>query len=838
MSKPLPAAGAQKGGQKSKCDSLYDLDDDFASSPLKLFLTKEPEARDIDGVKDALAWWLQNLPINGSRLSPELQVADSVLLDAFCRGRFCVYSPGQKLQEEGEEVRHYTIILVGKCRLRCRPPAASKSKAPNAIEEDQDEDLGLDSDGLVHCDTLCRGEAFGLIPGDPRAPYDVTCVDKAMLLMLSVQDYAATFKAHHRALQAKAFEFLQKHHICTQAMSHQLQRLASCFRHRRVHQGALIMKSGEFQRHIWILSEGTCSVLASRQDALQLQRDDVDDHEQTSSSEDEVADPVRIAKLRTASYGARMQQAAAAEEKKRATLAKYARASYRKALQANPKAPFNAIQQGDMKIIAVMSEPGVALGEEALITEDFRKLLTAKCHYTVRVDTDCLFYTVDVSYFRQMAMYMGVESAAKKVSAKLNRRCKHLSRNESAAKLLNKETHKLQQEEVQKQRRQKIMLPSYDGSKSKVMELEDVNDWLQVVLKHRKAPVNKNSPPTLACLDGLGLNPAATNVGPGVEAMIKVFTDEASLKKHRVEMKSGRIPGHRGIVGPSENPMGEVIPAGAKYSSTMPPGWEDPEDLPAEAIMNEGPGIFFQTEPDLDESEVLSTPARSSSVPTLPRLPCTTHQVIEEEPSAHKLPKHLAHSRSFTTSKVSTEKSRGPSYEQNRIMKAFQKAMPGKSILVFTDKADVRKSIMRAVLSAETCLTFVKNTVELWQRLRDAKEEHHLLIVDLTKSELQIESFVKMIRQHERYNMLPIVVLSANHDLPEVVRSSCSFVVFFPLAAATVREALLWCFKPRALQGSSKQTTCELDVSKISRVSAFAKDIQNLRLSATAAPIS
>merc|ERR1712007_416578 len=103
--------------------------------------------------------------------------------------------------------------------------------------------------------------------------------------------------------------------------------------------------------------------------------------------------------------------------------------------------------------------------------------------------------------------------------------------------------------------------------------------------------------------------------------------------------------------------------------------------------------------------------------------------------------------------------------------------MPGKSILVFTDKADMRKSIMRALLSTatEVTLCFVRTTAELWHRLQDPKEYHHALFLDLSKSELQVEGLLRTIRQHERYGKLPIIVISAERNLPEIVSSSCSF---------------------------------------------------------------
>merc|ERR1719291_1505305 len=79
------------------------------------------------------------------------------------------------------------------------------------------------------------------------------------------------------------------------------------------------------------------------------------------------------------------------------------------------------------------------------------------------------------------------------------------------------------------------------------------------------------------------------------------------------------------------------------------------------------------------------------------------------------------------------------------------------------------------------------------------KETYQALLLDLSKKELQVESLLPVLREHTRYSRLPIIVLSGQAELSEVVRNSCSFVVFFPLAAAMLREALLWCFDRKAL---------------------------------------
>jgi len=147
-----------------------------------------------------------------------------------------------------------------------------------------------------------------------------------------------------------------------------------------------------------------------------------------------------------------------------------------------------------------------------------------------------------------------------------------------------------------------------------------------------------------------------------------------------------------------------------------------------------------------------------------------------------------------------------------QIMKAFQRLVPGKSILVLTDRADVRKAIMKALMSAakEIDLIFVRTTSELWHRLRDPKEKHHAVILDLAKSELQVDGFLKACREHQRYGNIPIVVLSTDRELSESVRSNCSFVVFHPVAPTMLREALVWCFDRKSLLANARYDTPEL----------------------------
>merc|ERR1712070_1113194 len=65
---------------------------------------------------------------------------------------------------------------------------------------------------------------------------------------------------------------------------------------------------------------------------------------------------------------------------------------------------------------------------------------------------------------------------------------------------------------------------------------------------------------------------------------------------------------------------------------------------------------------------------------------------------------------------------------QQRVIKTFKRVMVGKTVLVLTDKPDLRKQITRVLVADDTSLVFIKSTNDLWHRLRDPKEEYDVLL--------------------------------------------------------------------------------------------------------------
>jgi len=334
---------------------------------------------------------------------------------------------------------------------------------------------------------------------------------------------------------------------------------------------------------------------------------------------------------------------------------------------------------------------------------------------------------------------------------------------------------------------------------------------------------NSKNPNSLACIASLEPEePRKHQIigplnGPGIDPMLKAFADADSRDKYKISIQRkarSRYQNHR-----DTNPIGDVVAAEARYATAPIPGSEKhmalcdtigtAASLPAPATDG---GIFFQTELDFDEVQDTSssTPMqRSSSVPVLPRLNATSRSGGEDFQSSNSTALQMKPMLNQSQSQqqlrhlpeAETEAQQQPPKEKKgKLVRAFQRAVAGKSLLVLTDRPDVRKSIMRTMLAAGATICFVKSTNDLWSRFRNQKEQYDGMLLDLSKKELRPEPLLQTIRSHDRYGKLPIVVLSEHRELPDIVRSSCSFVVFMPLAASMLREALLWCYHRPAVQ--------------------------------------
>lgn len=125
-SKGLPgraSKGERSSSKKTAIAAFVDVDVEDPTTRLTSALSGAPESRTEGQVSDTLCWWLKHLPASGADLALELRAPDHVLLEVFRRGRAFAHDRGKRIQEEFDEVRYYTIVLTGRCKLRCSNPA-------------------------------------------------------------------------------------------------------------------------------------------------------------------------------------------------------------------------------------------------------------------------------------------------------------------------------------------------------------------------------------------------------------------------------------------------------------------------------------------------------------------------------------------------------------------------------------------------------------------------------------------------------------------------------------------------------------------------------------------
>lgn len=351
------------------------------------------------------------------------------------------------------------------------------------------------------------------------------------------------------------------------------------------------------------------------------------------------------------------------------------------------------------------------------------------------------------------------------------------------------------------------MKSQYDYSAEDFWSELEADNWYQAVLDRRKAPPDSSNRQQLCCLKSLEFSSLSLS-SPGVDAMIKVFNDQATLRQWR---QSGRWSQFRSMSSwegseSTFNPMGPSIPDGTRYDLTCLSKMSREGSVGPPS--GEGGGLFFQTELDFDEVEPPSAQkelSRSSSVPVLPRLGHSTSKELETKSSMHS----FAFRSLLKSGRLSSSSSRDPTRQRGQqLNQSLVKVLQGKCVLVLTDKPDVRKFVLRVALPSTmegpAPLCFVRTSSELWAKFREVKEQFHALILDLGKAEMQAETLVRTIREHDRYGKIPIVVLADGPQLSETVRNHCSFVVYFPLSASMLREALLWCFDRKVLKSLVK----------------------------------
>jgi CheY-like chemotaxis protein len=448
--------------------------------------------------------------------------------------------------------------------------------------------------------------------------------------------------------------------------------------------------------------------------------------------------------------------------------------------------------------------------------------------YSIRATSDSQFFVADILAFGLVASLVGQKGLTHMANHRLDRRCKHFARGKSVEKSLNRTVQELKANELSRLSRQKLRLPRCAGYPA-VEELENLEDYLDIIMDHRRAPPDVSALPELACLESLGIHPKTAKKGPGLNALFQAAAQEArgqTSRRSKMSLRDWFEPSSY-----DSNPMGGTVSSGARYAETAPPrpsevqlAIEDGRSTLELTRCESSPQIsgtgslFLHTEVDFDDitgigmSLALEEKTMSTSI-SLPSL-TQAHSIASLDASRGEdigmLQKELL-KKASSSDRRSDARSAATKRHQ-RVMKAFTKATSGKSILLFTDQKEVRKKITSVLLNDDTKLRFIKSSNDLWPRLRDPKEQYHALLIDLSKNELPIAAILRAIRQDARYAKLPIVVLSEDRNLPDVVRAACSFVVFLPLAAGMLREALVWCFDRASIQKLYKSEEEQLDL--------------------------
>mmetsp|Transcript_2091 Transcript_2091/g.3222 ORF Transcript_2091/g.3222 Transcript_2091/m.3222 type:complete len:939 (+) Transcript_2091:71-2887(+) len=868
------------------------LEDD-ASDSYWHALAAPPEKRLDAQLWEILRWWQKYIPLVGAEIAPELQVPDEVLLEVLRRSRLVTFERGNKLQEEGDELRHYAFIVSGRCKLRCsKSGGPTKSRSTIAflentsyanLESHNDSCDDEHAEGFIHIGEIRAGEPLGTYPGDKNVGFEVVCAEKAIALLLGKEEYEHTLKPFHKDMHSHALEFLRRHRLCTEALANNLERLVRHFRQRKITKGTTIIRAGDAHRHVWFLRDGCCRVLMSPESAAEVLQQPSKDAapevvEEEEDCKDDEAEDFRFAQLKaSAALGAEGQQRTAADDKRNRSIAKYARGSLRYTLEG---ALFRSGSSGGLEVpassarsfAATVKDSGTMLGAEALLYEQ-QDQLTAKCSYTIEALQDSSFYEADITMWKQLALCIKRETLTHIVNEQLQRRAQMISRSKKAVERLDKRKRELKKYEVIKSERQQLRLP-WNSDSFGAKDLEDIDDYLEVVFEHRRAPRDDVNKPTLSVLEGIKLAPSG---GPAVSRLLKEVSEnrvEKISKKGCVSLRRTRkgSAGHRVSSGLPGNPMGESITAvqQEKYAMGLPLNFFKsikseasltmPSELTRVSSQPSGVSIFHQTELDVEV-----TLLQSSSVPMLPRVPggsvvdaCANEDVatvtstsvggldsedtiVRPESQVSSLFSSLGPTRPSTSGNacvgtcdaelplLDTSTSIGFELEfaheghiegalpcdaemkpkkrvmSAKIVKAFNRAVAGRSVLVLTDKPDVRKVILRSLLSTELQICFAKTQADVWHRLENQKDAFHALIWDLTKSNVSVITLLTSIRQHERYGRLPIVVLSGDQRLPDMVRKSCNYVIFHPISTPILREGLLWCFDRKAVSGFVKQ---------------------------------
>jgi CheY-like chemotaxis protein len=533
------------------------------------------------------------------------------------------------------------------------------------------------------------------------------------------------------------------------------------------------------------------------------------------------------------------QTAAACEEQLKHVVVKFARARLKRELEGQPgsagSSASSAIGGKILKAVNIQT-PGMALGEEVFVRTVHKELggeqivrtvqpqwIQSRYAYTVKTVQPSSFFVVDISSFQQIAQRLNLMDLTLLTKEKLGVRMSIATRGKTLARKLDREVQEVHVQRMLTLEKQKVRLPPCGGT-PKVHELEDarLDEYLAAVGDHRLAPCNISSLPSLTCLEGTIYGPNSPNNGAATNRVLQSRNNSKSALR-----KGSATPR---LASAQMNPLGHSVPFGSNYADIQPIINEIRPDT-VESIRSFcgssfGDASFPET---VNLMRMTSTPPGSASYPR-----ATTPSTLTES-GGSMLPEKMAH-RAISRERVSTSQSDRhlgltsswslPSFSsapsrlgegellgsgslgkscssrclssspnQRMLQKmSCAKIMVGKSMLILTDNAEVRKTINKILPPEDTTIMYSNTSQNLWMKLRNSKETYSILLIDLCKKDLQVERLLQAIRHDRRYSAVHIIVMSIELELPECVRQHCSYVIYLPFSPAALREALVWCF--------------------------------------------
>lgn len=766
------------------------LGQSFGLEEVKVVLARDPKQRDEKSLQRVLDWLIRDAAQVGMEIAPELQVPPNILLQALRKAFVITLKTGDFVYDESEEIRCFSMVLSGRLRRR----RLIKKGTDQAADEDGGEEGG-ETTRKTDCtiEFITRGEVLGMLLNPDKAASGVQAVVDSQVLMINSEDYGATLKPYHKEMATEAMEFMKDKGLVENpnGMVHQLIRLAPMLRSRKVQRGRFIASINQPQRHVWILRKGCCSLLLRKEDGAQ----EIESEKRIGL---EPPDPLSMLLQREASP---LESKALGLSQQ--TIASHARGPLRKNLQGQDSQlkgleGRTKVDGGtEVALVATLTEPGTLLGEEVLLNDTEKGMAAARSYYSIRVEEDSLFYCLDLTGFKKLSDILGQENIAFKMQYKMNRRKESLQKNVKVLSKLNLNARTSVARELERMEDQTLGINTYQSS---------------ALLASRPMNAGLIAGGLLCIQNGSSKVTDMQRYGPGVERVMAHYRKQKDPRAKQKTLGNAHSMMHSSSSLLDDNPLGGSVAFGCSFDKPPPlrksmsvPGTNSlvlnaitqtlgstAGGLPSLGGSNAG-GLVFSTEVDMPAPFSLGTlPSEAATSAASPPSP-PDQEVQEEESDEEK-------------SLRKTEEARSKEEQRKRrIVNAFRRVVRSRSFVVLTEDNDVRNVLKKTFLSLRAELLFVKTAMELLHVLSDPRQTHHVFLLDLAKPDLNVDGLLRTIRRAPKYQAAPVIAISLSRNLPELVKSTCSYVVFKPPSPDIVREATVWCLDRGVLESHFRQ---------------------------------